>query len=626
MVIQEMGGNINTVVLAGGTWEAGSTTGSWSGKQVEREGQQPVLVPIELYSLTQRMGYLSPDLAVGWQIGKYVQEFFDGLQNVRIAAAAEGDAVSALSYLSRKHGCNGRITVPDTPRPWDFLFYHIITGTALNFTLIRKYIELPQGLRSLEPQLALDKPAVVEMYRTGLDLLVDSILKRPVDSFSMIRRIRCRPLQRAPEDNGIIRCRRCGKPASVHNVWDIDGRICCQACSGLEPTWFTYHKQESKMNVSVNKKKKSSHAESALPLKTAQDRISDREMSMCMFGSGGTCCRICNMGPCQIIDGVHELMGVCGPIGQQETLLSTGAVEVMVACGSCVMPSLAGIARAFHTRIITSGGSSRMVEAEDYALTGPEARDHARIILKMAIENFGKRNDDSIPSPPAREEELLSADVMRVVKEGKIAGQLKKGAIRGIGMVIGCNNYRHSEAAHLQVAQVLLKNDILVLTSGCAAESLARAGLLRQETTEKVVGPGLLAACRELGLSPVLPLGTCLDSSRFLIFAAALVNEGDLGRDLADLPLAAVAPLWTSEKIVATGQCLVASGITTFFRELPITGSRPMREYLLDQCRDEYGANWVLEEDPFRLAQGVISHIDKKRSTLDLQTCEGEKS
>ncbi len=309
---------------------------------------------------------------------------------------------------------------------------------------------------------------------------------------------------------------------------------------------------------------------------------------------------------------------VCGSIGQQEALLSTGAVEVMVACGSCVMPSLAGIAQAFHTRIITSGAALQMAGAEDHALTGARGRDNAIIILKTAIENFGKRGDYSIPSSSARKEESQPVDVRRMEEGRGIAGQLKKGTIRGIGMLIGCNNYRYNEAAHLQVAQLLLKNDILVLTSGCAAESLARAGLMRQETVEKVAGPGLREACGELSLPPVLSLGTCLNSSRLLIFAAGLVNEGGLGRDLSDLPLAAAVPLWTSEKIVASGQYLVASGITTFCRELPITGSRLMLEYLLDKCRDEYGANWVLEEDPQRLAQGVISHIDKKRAALDL--------
>ena len=45
---------------------------------------------------------------------------------------------------------------------------------------------------------------------------------------------------------------------------------------------------------------------------TAYDRVQARGMAACLFGSGGTCCRNCNMGPCQIIDGVEEMIGVCG--------------------------------------------------------------------------------------------------------------------------------------------------------------------------------------------------------------------------------------------------------------------------------------------------------------------------
>lgn len=50
----------------------------------------------------------------------------------------------------------------------------------------------------------------------------------------------------------------------------------------------------------------------AKQVRTAYDRIEDRGMSACLFGSGGTCCRNCNMGPCQIIDGVESMVGICG--------------------------------------------------------------------------------------------------------------------------------------------------------------------------------------------------------------------------------------------------------------------------------------------------------------------------
>ena len=47
-------------------------------------------------------------------------------------------------------------------------------------------------------------------------------------------------------------------------------------------------------------------------VKTGYDRVKARGMSACLFGSGGTCCRNCNMGPCQIIDGVEDMLGICG--------------------------------------------------------------------------------------------------------------------------------------------------------------------------------------------------------------------------------------------------------------------------------------------------------------------------
>ncbi|HID30830.1 MAG TPA: carbon monoxide dehydrogenase, partial [Desulfobacterales bacterium] len=45
---------------------------------------------------------------------------------------------------------------------------------------------------------------------------------------------------------------------------------------------------------------------------TAAHRVSLRAVEPCLFGKGGVCCRICNMGPCQIIEGVDTMKGVCG--------------------------------------------------------------------------------------------------------------------------------------------------------------------------------------------------------------------------------------------------------------------------------------------------------------------------
>ncbi len=45
---------------------------------------------------------------------------------------------------------------------------------------------------------------------------------------------------------------------------------------------------------------------------TAAHRVASRAAEPCLFGKKGLCCRICNMGPCQIIEGVDSMRGVCG--------------------------------------------------------------------------------------------------------------------------------------------------------------------------------------------------------------------------------------------------------------------------------------------------------------------------
>ena len=50
----------------------------------------------------------------------------------------------------------------------------------------------------------------------------------------------------------------------------------------------------------------------AKQVRTAYTRIEERGMAACLFGSQGTCCKNCNMGPCQIIDGVESMVGICG--------------------------------------------------------------------------------------------------------------------------------------------------------------------------------------------------------------------------------------------------------------------------------------------------------------------------
>lgn len=200
-----------------------------------------MLVPMELHSLIQRKGYLSPELAIGWQIGKYVSGFFDGLAEVEIAAASDNDATMALSHLTRQHGYPGRIVVPETARTWDFLFYHLTTGTMMGFTLIRPRIQLPQKIRDLEATLSAENIIGIKLYQAALDVLVKSLFLNPVPNFTQIQQIRCRRLNIYEQTEQQILCQRCNQRIPACKAWDIEGEICCPSCSGLEPDWYTFH-------------------------------------------------------------------------------------------------------------------------------------------------------------------------------------------------------------------------------------------------------------------------------------------------------------------------------------------------------------------------------------------------
>jgi carbon-monoxide dehydrogenase catalytic subunit len=194
---------------------------------------------------------------------------------------------------------------------------------------------------------------------------------------------------------------------------------------------------------------------------------------------------------------------------------------------------------------------------------------------------------------------------------------IKSGSIRGIGAVVGCNNPKIThDFGHISMVRELIKNDVLVLTTGCNAQACAKAGLLQPEAAEKA-GDGLKAVCQALGVPPVLHMGSCVDISRILVAAAALANA--LGVDISDLPAAGAAPEWMSEKAVSIGAYVVSSGVFTVLGTVPpVLGSKAVAELLTSGAKDVVGACFAVEPDPVKAAILMIEHIDSQRRKLGL--------
>ena len=321
---------------------------------------------------------------------------------------------------------------------------------------------------------------------------------------------------------------------------------------------------------------------------------------------------------------------LAGTFLQQELAIVTGACDAMVVDIQCVFQNLANVAKCFHTKLITTHPIAKMEQENVIHIEFDEhhALEDAKRIVKMAIDNFQNRGAEVMI--PSQKSPLIAGFGVESIKYhlgGTFRGDyftlndnIINGRIRGIGAVVGCNNVRtkHNEG-HLTVVKELIKNDVIVLTTGCNAIACAMAGLLTPETAQVHCGPGLAEVCETVGIPPVLHLGSCVDNSRILLAATEVVRAGGLGKDLSDLPAAGSAPEWMSEKAISIGQYVVASGVYTVFGAVfPTSGAPVFQDYLFHGHEKLYGGMWDFEADPVKHAQKMIAHIDKKRKALGI--------
>jgi carbon-monoxide dehydrogenase catalytic subunit len=112
-----------------------------------------------------------------------------------------------------------------------------------------------------------------------------------------------------------------------------------------------------------------------------------------------------------------------------------------------------------------------------------------------------------------------------------------------------------------------------------------------------------------------------VDNSRILTAASYIIEEGGLGQDLSDIPVAGCAPEWMSEKAITIGFYFVASGVFTIFGADPFAtlGSKNLTDYLTGQLQDIVGGRFEFCDDPLKMARLMIEHIDNKRKVLNLK-------
>ncbi len=298
------------------------------------------------------------------------------------------------------------------------------------------------------------------------------------------------------------------------------------------------------------------------------------------------------------------------------------------------MQALVGLAQNFHTLVITTSPKAQIKGATHIEFDEHHALGIAKKILKAAIDNYKNRGADPHPGGAGRPDprfftriHQLHAGrrlplVFRPLNDAVMAGR-----IRGLAAVVGCNNPRSTQDyMHNTVTMELLKQDVLVVETGCGAIAAAKLGLLLGEAGLDKVGPGLREVCETIGIPPVLHMGSCVDNSRILTVLTQVVEEGGLGDDISQIPAVGLAPEWMSEKALAIGAYCVASGVYVIFGGSSPVGGMPDRvqgsdwvlRYMSEGWEKLYGGKMEFVADPAEMVRRALAHIDKKRAALGL--------
>ncbi len=303
-----------------------------------------------------------------------------------------------------------------------------------------------------------------------------------------------------------------------------------------------------------------------------------------------------------------------------ELAIVTGAVEMVIVDYQCIMPSLVNVAGCYHTKFVSTSDKARFPGGLHTEFHVANARDKAREAVLLAVGAFTRRDPAKveIPTDPVSITTGFSNEAILDRLGGSpepLVQALAAGKVRGVVGIVGCNNPKlKHDHVHVGLARELIKRDILVVVTGCATVAMGKAGLLEPEAAS-LAGDGLAGICRALGIPPVLHVGSCVDNSRILHLCAVLANHA--GLDISDLPVAASAPEWYSEKAAAIGLYAVASGIFTHLGLPPhILGSAMITDLALNGLENVYGATFGVEPDPLKAADMIDTRIRTKRLAL----------
>jgi carbon-monoxide dehydrogenase catalytic subunit len=345
---------------------------------------------------------------------------------------------------------------------------------------------------------------------------------------------------------------------------------------------------------------------------------------------------ICLSGLCCTANEIIMRQGIptAGNMLQQELAILTGAVEAMIVDVQCIMQGLTEVASHYHTEVITTSPKAKITGATHIEFDETRALDIAKEIVRRAIDRYPMRGKTYIPQDRHATIPGFSHEYIDYALGGAYRGSFRPlndaivaGRIRGVVANIGCTNSRvQFESFHRYLIEQFIKNDVLVVETGCASVASQKQGFMTPEAAMEMAGPGLREVCEAVGISPVLHLGSCVDNSRILTVLSQMATEGGLGEDIADIPAVGMAPEWMSEKAISIATYCVASGAYVIMGiHNPVEGSEFVTEFISKGWENKVGGKLEFITDADEILKRTLEHIEQKRAALGLPEYDANK-
>jgi anaerobic carbon-monoxide dehydrogenase catalytic subunit len=324
-----------------------------------------------------------------------------------------------------------------------------------------------------------------------------------------------------------------------------------------------------------------------------------------------------------------------GGFTNQELGIMTGLIDVMTVDVQCIMPAIVEIAKKFHTKVVTTSVKAKTQGAIHIEFDEHRAKEVAREIVKLAIDNYHNRKPSgSFITDKATMIGGFSHEYIEYMLGGKWRASFRPlndaiiaGRIRGVVGLVGCDNPRvPSTALHKYIATELIKNDVLIVSTGCGSAACGASGYLTPEMALESAGPGLREVCEATGMPPILHLGSCVDNSRILTIASAMAAEGGLSDEIGGMPAVGLAPEWMSEKAMAIACYCAASGVPVICGgSSPVSASKEVTNIMTEVWMERFRGALHFEHSADKMLEMTYDYIDKARAALKLKKYEHGK-